>query len=337
MENYYTPRPPEGGEIIYMENTLTTKKAPPPGGWGVADLGTNTFQFLIAESGPDGWHELLNIQEMVKLGEGGINKGLIQPAAFERGTAAMLKFAGLLAEYEVDKVRAIATSALRNAANGQQFVEEVRNQTGIEIEIIDGDQEAEFIYSGIKTAGCLSDKDSLIIDIGGGSVEFIIGNSQGIKWKQSFEIGCARLMDKFHRVDPIPAEAIAALNLYLEDSLGDLFKAAPQYTIEHIIGSSGSFETFAGLIELAKGNALDLEKTKVYAFDRDELEKILQKLIASSHRERLNNQGIIPVRVDMIVSASLVTRFVMERLGISNVKMSTSSLKEGVLAEMVGF
>jgi exopolyphosphatase/guanosine-5'-triphosphate,3'-diphosphate pyrophosphatase len=304
---------------------------------GVADLGTNTFQFLIAESGPDGWHELFNIQEMVKLGEGGINKGLIQPAAFERGTAAMQKFAGLLAEYGVNKVRAIATSALRNAANGQQFIEEVRNQTGIEIEVIDGDQEAAFIYRGIKASGCLSDKYSLIIDIGGGSVEFIIGNSRGIKWKQSFEIGCARLTDKFHRVDPIPAESIAALNLYLDHSLNDLLKAVPQYTIENIIGSSGSFETFAGLIELEKGNAFDLEKTKVYDFDRDELDKILRKLIASSHLERLNNKWIIPVRVDMIVSASLVTRSVMERLEISNVKMSTSSLKEGVLAEMRGF
>jgi exopolyphosphatase/guanosine-5'-triphosphate,3'-diphosphate pyrophosphatase len=302
----------------------------------VIDLGTNTFQFLIAEETAAGYYnELINIQETVKLGEGGINKGLIQPAAFERGINAMKKFHDLILKHEVKKVKAIATSALRSASNGQYFIDEVKARTGISIEIIDGDKEATYIYKGVKSADCLSEKDSLIIDIGGGSVEFIIGNIEQIKWKQSFEIGCARLMDKFHRTDPIPPESITALNFYLEDSLQDLFAACSNLNIENIIGSSGAFETYTEIIELEKGNLIDLKKTKRYSFDKDELLTLIEKLVLSSHQQRLVMDGIIHIRVDMIVTAALITRFVMRKLNIYNVVMTTNSLKEGVLSEMM--
>jgi exopolyphosphatase/guanosine-5'-triphosphate,3'-diphosphate pyrophosphatase len=302
----------------------------------IVDLGTNTFQFLIAKGTSSDFREIVNIQETVKLGEDGINKGLIQPAAFERGISAMMKFHRLILKHKVKKIKAIATSALRSAENGQHFIDEVKNQTGILIEIIDGDKEAAYIYKGVKAADCLSEKDNLIIDIGGGSVEFIIGNIEQIKWKQSFEIGCARLMDKFHRTDPILPDSITALTLYLEDELKDLFATSSKFKIENIIGSSGAFETYTEIIELAKGNPIDLRKTSRYDFDKDELLNLIEELILSSHQQRLSMDGIIPIRVDMIVSASLITRFVMQKLDIYKVVMTTNSLKEGVLAEMMG-
>jgi exopolyphosphatase/guanosine-5'-triphosphate,3'-diphosphate pyrophosphatase len=302
----------------------------------VMDLGTNTFHLLIAESSPSGVNEIVRKEEPVKLGEGGINKGFIQRPAFERGIKTMQRFHELIIKHQVQQVRAIATSALRNAANGQGFINEVKSKTGITIEIIDGDMEAAFIYKGIKTGGCLSKQNSLIIDIGGGSVEFIICNEVQILWKQSFEIGVARLMDKFHRTDPIPPESITALNLYLEDCLKDLFTAVANNTIENIIGSSGVFESYAEVIELAKGNSFDLKKTKYYKFDHDELLALMEKMVRSSHQERLSIKGIIPIRIDMIVTASLLARFVIEKLGVDKVTMSTNSLKEGVLAEMMG-
>jgi len=300
------------------------------------DLGTNTFHLLIVGGIASDFKEIEHIQQAVKLGEGGINKDFIQPAAFERGVETMRNFRQLILKHNVQYTRAIATSALRNASNGQDFINEVKTQTGITIEIINGDEEAAYIYKGIKAAGCLSKQNSLIIDIGGGSVEFIICNDAQILWKQSFEIGAARLMDRFHRTDPIPPESITALNLYLEDSLKDLFTAASNYAIGNIIGSSGVFETYAGLIELDEGNPFDLKKTKHYEFDTNKLLALIEKLVRSSHQERLSTKGIIPIRVDMIVTASLLTRFVMEKLRIDEVVMSTNSLKEGVLAEMMG-
>ncbi|MDB5132958.1 MAG: hypothetical protein JWR02_2707 [Mucilaginibacter sp.] len=301
----------------------------------VIDLGTNTFHLLIAEGTPAGYTEIVHEQTAVRLGEGGINQGFIQPEAFERGINAMLKFHELISKNPVEKVRVIATSALRNAANGPDFIDKVKSLTGIAIETIDGDKEAGYIYQGIKIAGCLSEQNSLIADIGGGSVEFIICNKDEVKWKRSFEIGAARLMDKFHQVDPIPPLSIVSLNLYLENNLKPLFEACSGFTINNMIGSSGVFETYAEIIESNNGRPFDLKQTKNYAFDKSDLLVLIEKLILSSHHDRAGTKGIIPIRVDMIVTASILTRFVMQKLGISKVLMSTNSLKEGVLADML--
>jgi exopolyphosphatase/guanosine-5'-triphosphate,3'-diphosphate pyrophosphatase len=248
----------------------------------------------------------------------------------------MRRFHELIENHNVQQVRAIATSALRSAANGRNFIDEVKTKTGIAIEIIDGDMEAAFIYKGIEAAGILSKQNSLIVDIGGGSAEFIICNHSEILWKQSFEIGAARLMDRFHRTDPIPPESIDALNLYLEDCLKNLVTAASGYAIDDMIGSSGVFESYAEVIECTKGNPFDLKKIKHYTFDQDELLALIEKIVLSTHQERLTTKGIIPIRIDMIVTASLLARFVTEKLGIGKVVMSTNSLKEGVLVEMMG-
>ncbi|CAN5119584.1 hypothetical protein BH09BAC6_BH09BAC6_19000 [soil metagenome] len=313
---------------------MKSKKTPAPagGGWAVMDLGTNVFHLLIVDADQQA---MVRENVAVKLGEGGINEGLIQPAAFERGLAAMQQFNEHLLTHSVKKAKAIATSALRNARNGQQFIDDVKATTGIAIEIIDGDKEAEYIYRGVKAAGCLSGHNTLIIDIGGGSVEFIICNSDTVHWKQSFEIGAARMMDKFHQTDPIPPESIAALNTHLEDNLKALFAAASTYPIDNAIGSAGSFETYAELAERKSGNPFNLEKIKQYAFDQHELLSVLETLVRSTHQERVSNKTLIPVRVDMIVSASLITLFILKKLRINKVMMSTSSLKEGVLAEMM--
>jgi exopolyphosphatase/guanosine-5'-triphosphate,3'-diphosphate pyrophosphatase len=301
----------------------------------VMDLGTNTFHLLIASGSAADYRELVHEHEPVRLGEGGINKGIIQPAAFERGLQTMQKFKQDILKYEVKDVRAIATSALRSASNGKDFIDQVKTLTGIVIETINGEQEAGYIYNGVKLSGGLSNQTSLIMDIGGGSVEFILGNANDIIWKQSFEIGAARLMDKFHGVDPIPPASVTELNNYLEACLGDLFAIASNHPVDALIGSSGAFETFAEVIELEKGNPFNLKTTKNYTFQNTDLINITDKFIASSHNERKQMKGIISIRVDMIVVASLITRFVMQKLNIDHVCMSTNSLKEGVLAEMM--
>jgi len=294
------------------------------------DLGTNMFHLLIVE----GDRTIVHEQDAVKLGEGGINKGYITDAAFERGIQTMQRFGELIRQNNVNKARAIATSALRNASNGEDFINDVKAKTGIAIEIIDGDLEATLIYEGIRAAGCLSPETSIIADIGGGSAEFVICNNGEVFWKQSFEIGAARLMDRFHRTDPIPPDSINALYLYLDDCLQSLFAAAKEHAIKNLIGSAGVFESYAMVIERAKGHHFNPGQTKQYPFNQDELMALIEKIILSSRQQRIETAGIIPIRIDMIVTASLLTRFIIEKLGISEVVMSTYSLKEGVLAGM---
>lgn len=312
---------------------------PPSGGRGntvaVMDLGTNTFHLLIAEGQIVNFKTIVHEHIAVKLGEGGINKGVILPAAYKRGIDTMCQFKQQIDKAQVKEIRAIATSALRNASNGSQFIREVKDKTGIGIEIIDGNSEATFIYEGVKATALLSAQNSLIMDIGGGSVEFIIANSERLLWKQSFEIGAARLMDRFHHSDPIPPASIEALNLYLNNTLTDLFTAVKDTPVYQLIGSSGAFETFAELAAMRRSDDFDLVKIKGYAFDHEELLLVTDEMIGSSHAEREANTAIVPVRVDMIVVASLITRFIMQKLDIKNVSLCTYSLKEGVLAGML--
>ncbi|MFD1256593.1 exopolyphosphatase [Mucilaginibacter terrae] len=300
------------------------------------DLGTNTFHLLIAEPDSENFFkEILHEHVGVKLGEGGINEGTIKPDAYKRGMDTLVNFSQFIDQHQVTKVKAIATSAMRSASNGQQFINEVKQRTGITIETISGSMEAGYIYKGVKESGCLQQANSLIIDIGGGSVEFILGNQEQIIYKRSFEIGAARLMQKFHQTDPITVDKVAELKLHLEDSLNPLFKAIQNQPIQNMIGSSGAFETFAELVELNKGNMFNLKQTKTYQFDKQELMDITNMLIHSNHEERAFTKGIIPVRVDMIVVASLLTQYLVHQLKINSVLMSSYSLKEGVLADLL--
>jgi exopolyphosphatase/guanosine-5'-triphosphate,3'-diphosphate pyrophosphatase len=303
--------------------------------YAVMDLGTNTFHLLIAEKNADSFKVLVHEHIAVKLGEGGINKGVILPPAFERGISTMKNFRSHINEHKIHKIKCIATSALRNASNGKDFIERVKQAVSIDIELVDGGREAAYIYEGIKAAGALSAENSLIMDIGGGSVEFIIGNNKQFIWKQSFEIGAARLMERFHHSDPISPASIEALNLYLENTLPALFEAVKRYPVKSLIGSSGAFETFAELAALRRDGSFSIDKIKNYSFDHEELLRVTDEMILSSHVERQANEAIIPVRVDMIVVSSVITRFIMQKLELKDVALCTYSLKEGVLAEMM--
>lgn len=301
----------------------------------VMDLGTNTFHLLIAEPDADNFFKEVQHEYVgVKLGEGGINEGTIKPDAYQRGLDTLLSFQGFIEQHSVTRVKAIATSALRSASNGAQFINDVKQRTSIAIETISGDTEAGYIYKGVKSSGCLNNATSLIIDIGGGSVEFILANNREIFYKQSFEIGAARLMAMFHKTDPIDPSEISKLNKYLDEKLEPLFAALSNHQISNLTGSSGAFETFVELVELDKGNTFNLKENKTYYFKEPELLQHINKIIHANHDERAATKGIIPVRVDMIVVASLLTQYIMQKLNVANVVMSAYSLKEGVLAEL---
>lgn len=300
----------------------------------VMDLGTNTFHLMIARVTNGTFTEIARDHEAVKLGEGGLSKGYIQQSAFERGIKTMQRFHQKIQDHDVHQVKAIATSALRNASNGQLFIDTVHQLTGICIEIVDGIKEATYIYQGVKASGALGADRSLIMDIGGGSVEFIICTDTELIWKHSFEIGAARLIERFHTIDPMPAGSVSDLHNYLNETLQPLADAIQKYPATELIGSAGAFETFAEVIELEKQDNFDVKQIKTYNFDTADLTRITDTLIASSNQQRKAMKGIISLRVDMIVVASILTRYVMDKLNIRRVALCTYSLKEGVMAEL---
>lgn len=295
----------------------------------VIDLGTNTFHLIIADL-RDRVDVIYKTNSPVKLGEGRINENLIIPEAFERGLQTLMSFAEEIKNRKADIVKATATSAVRSASNGADFIKAVKEQTGIEIEIISGEEEAAYIYKAIQATGLISET-SLIMDIGGGSTEFIICTPEGPLWKKSYNIGAARLMQAYFKSDPINETDQKLILDHLSATLPELKEACVHYNPRHLIGSAGAFETFASLLF----EDLDVKKIISCALPLDGYKKLAAVLIASSHEERMQIKGLIPLRVDMIVLACILTNYIIEEIRPDRLSLSTYDLKMGVLQTLL--
>lgn len=294
----------------------------------VIDLGTNTFNLLVKEMSSG---ELLHNSKIgVKLGQGGIDENKIAPAAFERGLVALEDHLKTINSLAVDATYAFATSAIRSADNGDEFVKQASEKTGVVINVIDGQKEAELIYLGVKQALQMGPGTSLIVDIGGGSTEFILANQNEVLWKNSYNIGSSRLLEKFRPADPIYPAEIEQIEGFLTDQLQDLFTAMKKYPTRTLIGSSGSFDTLAAMVNEAYPgghyNPLDTS----YLFQLYQYQGIAQKMMRCNIEQRLATPGMIAMRADMIVMACIQVNLLIKRLGIQTLKLSTYALKEGV-------
>ncbi len=169
----------------------------------IIDLGTNTFGLLIVDVQGNQYKTIHHCREVVKLGQENITDNILSPDAFKRGVIALCNLSKIIQEYKAETIKAFATSAIREAKNATEFILAVKKEADIDIEIISGDKEAELIYYGNKMAINLGEKPCLIMDIGGGSNEFIIANNATVFWKQSFKLGVARLLSMFHPENPI--------------------------------------------------------------------------------------------------------------------------------------
>jgi exopolyphosphatase/guanosine-5'-triphosphate,3'-diphosphate pyrophosphatase len=297
------------------------------------DLGTNQFHLLVAEKTDEGKFNILAKEDrFVRLGEGGINDALIVSEAIERALSAMHDFQKIIRQHECQKVGAVATSAIRNAKNGAMLINRIAEATGIEVEIIDGHREAELIYKGIRATIPINEL-SLIADIGGGSVEFIICNAKEILWKESFEIGAQRLFYRFHTIDPIPAENVVTLNQYLSRTLQPLAEAVEQYKPATIIGSSGSFSTLYKLYAGMDGISYEKNQPE-YELPVEGYYRVHKQLLLKNRIERSEMPGMRPERKDMIVTASCIVYFIVRLLHSEKMRVVAASLREGLLASL---
>ncbi len=301
----------------------------------VIDLGTNTFHLLIAEVEENKSKTIYSEKASVRIGKGGINQGFISEDACARALATMMIFKDKINEYSITKIYATATSAFRNASNGIALAEKIYASTGIKISIISGDREAELIYYGVKEALDLGHEKSLIVDIGGGSVEFIIANKDSVFWKKSFEIGGQRLMEFFQKTDPIAPEDIKNLESYLLEQLLPLQTALVAFPTQTLIGSSGSFDTFSDIDLRKKGHSFSIETKKEYQLALNDFEQLYLELISKERAARNLIPGMIELRVDMIVVASVLVNFLLTRFEINLFRVSSFALKEGVLSRIM--
>lgn len=298
----------------------------------IIDIGTNTFNLLIQES--DTGKLVLKNKISVRLGEGGLVNNLLLPSAMARGVAALKQHKETILQHQVETCYAFATSAVRSAANGEEFATTVANETGIKINIISGDSEADLIYSGVNLLYDFNEDYSLIIDIGGGSTEFILANVHGVKGQKSYDLGVSRLLQFFHPSDIIEAEEIEKIYNYLDQEVSELIAICKEFPPIELIGSSGSFDTLAQMIFERHQYPVNLEETLKYEFKMQDYLEISSLMLTRNYEERLNTPGMIPMRADLIVMACVLVNHSLERLSIPQLKLSTYALKEGVFTTL---
>lgn len=299
----------------------------------IIDMGTNTFHLLIAEKDDTGYRIIHRDHDVVKIGMGGINEGIIPEAACERALTAIRKFKARILREGAGAVFAFGTSAMRSASNGGILAKDIESATGIPVQIISGDEEADLIFEGVKTALNLGAEKSLVLDIGAGSVECIIGDKQRVYWKQSFEIGGQRLLERFQEHDPIAPEEITALDAFFRESLAPLLEALTKFNPTVLAGSSGTFDTLSDIYCIRHHIPRTPNEAET-PLTHAGFTEIYGELIRKNRSERMQIPGMITMRVDMIVVACCLIRFILERHDFNQIRVSAYSLKEGALAKL---
>lgn len=294
--------------------------------FGVIDMGTNTFHLLISEEDGAGFKDIYRERIYVQLAEDGIEE--IGEAAFARGLNAMEHFAGILEAYSVKRVKAFGTAALRTAVNGRLFIHKVKEYTGIEVHLISGDEEAMLIHRGVKEAVPMNGERRLIMDIGGGSVEFIIATQDEVLWYGSFQVGVAVLFKRFHKNDPLTEEEREAIYAFLEEALSALSGALAEYPTHALIGASGTYDTVEDLLGVIREHPLHS------VIQREDFYKVYDLLIHSDLATRRSMEKIPDERVEMIIVALVLIDFVIQKAGIQQITISAYALKEGILHSM---
>lgn len=288
----------------------------------IIDIGTNTFNLLVVDRFKNRFETIYKERVGVGLGNKGINHSTIASAAFKRGIKTLNEYKNKCFDLNVEAIHAIGTSAVRNAENKLEFLASVKQQTGIDINIISGDEEANYIYHGVKINHCFKNP-SLIMDIGGGSTEFIFANAEGLQDKASFEIGVSRIHQHLDKPKQLNQEMVAKIERHLEKHTHHFFD---NKSVDVLIGSSGSFKTF---YELHSNQ--QYPKNEYVELQMLDLLSNLNQIILSTKEERENNHFIIPIRKKMINIAAVKTKWIISKMGIKAFIVSPYSLKEGAV------
>ena len=298
----------------------------------VIDLGTNTCNLLIAEYQDNTYKIIFQGKEVVKLGKSGIDKNLLTPDGLERAILAIQNHQKKIRNFQVTTVFALATSAIREAINRSWFTQEIKEKTGVELLVISGEKEADLIFKGVKLAFSKIEDHSLILDIGGGSNEFILTEKNAPIWKESFPLGMARIIEQIPPSDPITPLEISQINIYFENRLESLWNRLQNIQIPLLIGCSGAFDTVADLIDQTDAGTKSRIRQEITIVD---FNRIYEKLINSTTSERMKMKGMESIRVEMIVPSVLFIKLVIDRLKIKKVVQTDYALREGVLYEHI--
>jgi len=291
------------------------------------DCGTNSIRLLIADIDGNNFREVVRDMEIVRLGQGVDETGQFHPDAIARTLAAVDKFAAKIAKRGVEKIRFCATSATRDATNRHLFVDGVRERLGIELEVISGDEEAALSFAGAIKDLDPSNGPFLVVDIGGGSTEFVFGTST-VEAARSVNIGCVRMTERHFASDPATAEQIELARTDIQAAIAQAAAVVPITKAKTLVAVAGTATTVAAA-------ALDLPEYDRYAIHLSRISAQqthdAATMFATSTREQRLALGYMhPGRVDVIAAGSLVLSEIMKATGASEFVASESDILDGM-------
>ncbi|MDX2682224.1 Ppx/GppA phosphatase family protein [Streptomyces soliscabiei] len=301
------------------------------------DCGTNSIRLLVADADPVTGElvELDRRMTIVRLGQGVDRTGRLAPEALERTFAACREYAAVIKELGAQRVRFVATSASRDAENRDEFVRGVLDILGVEPEVVTGDQEAEFSFTGATKELAGRDdltKPYLVVDIGGGSTEFVVGEEH-VQAARSVDVGCVRMTERHLVVDgevadPPTSEQVAAMRADIEAALDLAEETVPLRAAHTLVGLAGSVTTVSAIAQnLPEYDSAAIHHSRV---SRGKVREITEWLLRSTHAERAAVGAMHPGRVDVIAAGALVLLSIMERIGAEEVVVSEHDILDGI-------
>ncbi|MEU4728258.1 Ppx/GppA phosphatase family protein [Streptomyces sp. NPDC023588] len=301
------------------------------------DCGTNSIRLLVADYDPRTGElaELDRRMVIVRLGQGVDRTGRLAPEALERTFAACREYAEVIKEFGAEQVRFVATSASRDAENREDFVRGVMDILGVEPEVISGEQEAEFSFTGATkelAAHEHLERPFLVVDIGGGSTEFVVGDDH-VRAARSVDVGCVRMTERHLVVagavsDPPTPAQIAAIRADIEAALDLAAESVPLAEARTLVGLAGSVTTVAGIaLGLPEYLSSRIHHSRI---SYEQVREISERMLAATHAERAAIPVMHPGRVDVIGAGALVLLAIMERIGASEVVVSEHDILDGI-------
>lgn len=296
------------------------------------DIGTNSFHLVVARRVENGFEVITRERDVVRLGHGGGDMKEIDPEAMDRGIASLRRMHRIATSHGAH-LTAVATSAVREAQNAREFLHRAREEAHIEVEVISGLEEARLIHLGVLQALSVFDDRLLLVDIGGGSTEVLVGQRGETITARSFKLGAVRLTDRFFPGGKLSVAAVRDCRAYVRSILATFEREVRAAGFDVVAASSGTAESIARVVHAQRGGT-ELRTYNSFTFDVADLDRAVAALVAAkTATERRAVPGLEPSRADIIVGGALVLEGIVQAYGATEITFSDGALREGVLVD----
>ena len=299
------------------------------------DIGTNSIHMVIVQVNPKYTFDVIHREkEMVKLGEGVFATNRLSTRAYREGLATIQRYVQLADQQGVDEIITAATSAIREARNGGEFLDEVIQKTGISPQVISGKEEARLIFLAVRHAIDLQEGNTLVLDIGGGSTEAVVGNNSEVFFRSSIKLGVRRLLDMFENEGPVGKEARGVLEAHIKYVARDILEEAKSFGFSRVVGTSGTIRTLGEAAHLTEGGK-EWPSVNAEVVSKNSIDKLTGQLLEMSAEQRSEIAAINKTRADAIHLGGVLLSQLLEMLSVSEIVLCDASLREGLIIDYI--